>query len=138
MKKGNYIQEADKAQKAIRFMKQALDDGTPSSTIIVIDTHADTFSGFLQQTGGSSSGTSVQIGDILTSYLPNEFFVCTEEASKISRQVHPPVLTGDEREPWSDMTISSRGGWRCLVVASCGPAMLTATHYPFLQRLVKE
>ena len=118
------------------FIKKAMGNGQPANVIVVLDTHSDTFSGQLQATGGLTGvKTSLTLPDLLRTYVRD---VLLQEMAKASVQarsyntipeIRPGVL------PWADITPKVCGGWRIMVMVSCGSSVTQPIHWDYITQL---
>lgn len=118
------------------FIKKSISKCRPANLIIVLDTHSDTFSGQLQAAGGLTGVSStLTLPDLLRSYVGIDVLQEMAKASAFARsynrihEISPGVV------PWADITPKGRGGWRVLVMVSCGSAVRQQVHWDYITQL---
>jgi hypothetical protein len=139
MKKGGHGIVARHRDSHSKFIKKSLDEGRPANLVIVLDTHSDTFSGHLQATGGlTGPSTTLTLPDLVRSYVGDAVLQAMEEASAIARSYRlvPEISPGVA--PWADITPKARGGWRVMVMVSCGSSVKTAAHWEYITHLFRK
>lgn len=137
MKKGAQAYETKKLEPLVDFTEAAIQAGRPPNMIAIMDTHSDPLTGYLQHQGGVSGGQSTTVGDIVRSYITPPLLLAMERASKISRNHPPDGKTRNGNSPWKGMVAKSRGGWRGLIMVTCGPAIRSPAHFAAVQELVR-
>ncbi|KAG1887457.1 uncharacterized protein F5891DRAFT_1199920 [Suillus fuscotomentosus] len=138
MRGAAHLSESRKLSDGLKFMRSNVGRGFPPNTFIVVDTHSDEFTGMLQHTGGHTGGTNTTITEIIEAYLGTEFLKCMGEASDAARTDNSTFTTAKSTKPWCDLTSRARGGWRGLLLVSCGPAMRVSHHFESVLKLVKS
>jgi hypothetical protein len=120
----------------VDFIKKSMSDGRPANVIIVLDTHSDTFSGQLQATGGLTGvSTTLTLPDLVRTYVGDTVLQEMTRASAKARsynivhEVSPGVV------PWADITPKVRGGWRVMVMVSCGSSVRQPVHWDYITQL---
>ncbi|KAG2355384.1 hypothetical protein BDR07DRAFT_1381575 [Suillus spraguei] len=131
MRGGAQVYQSKKLAPGVEFMKRNIKSGFPPNTFIVVDTHSDEYTGMLQHTGGHTGGTSTTIVEILTAYLG-------ETSSDMARSDKTEIKTIDGSKPWCDLSPRARGGWRGLLMVSCGPAIRVSHHFHAVRALVEN
>lgn len=118
------------------FIHKHMKDGRLPNMIIVLDTHSDTFSGELQATGGlTGPSTTLTLPDLVRKYVGDPIL---EEMRKASASARSYTLIPEIRpgvEPWADITPKVRGGWRVMVMVSCGSAVRSPAHWNYINQL---
>lgn len=120
------------------FIKKSIDEGRPANLIMVLDTHSDTFSGQLQATGGlTGASTSLTLPALINMYVGDRILGDMCEASKIARSYNFIHEISLGFSPWADITPRVRGGWRVMVMVSCGSAVRQPNHWDYITQLFK-
>jgi hypothetical protein len=136
MKKGGEGVELKHRDRHMGFIHKSMTQGRPANLVIVLDTHSDTFSGQLQATGGlTGASTTLTLTDLLRTYVGDAVFKAMADASATARayalvpEISPGVV------PWADITPKVRGGWRVMVMVSCGSAVAQQIHWDYMTQL---
>jgi hypothetical protein len=138
MKKGGENVAGRNSQGHSDFIKKSIAEGRPANLIMVLDTHSDTFSGQLQTTGGLTGvGTSLTLPDLVRGYVGDRTLQEMMSASRVARS-YPVLEISPGVEPWADITPRARGGWRVMVMMSCGSAVRIPMHWEYLTQLLKK
>ena len=116
-----------------RLIERSIKSSLPANTIVVIDTHADTLTGGLQWAGGTASVRTAPVSDILREFCGTAFFERTKAAAETARKARAP-----DKQEWYTAAPFHRGGWRGLVLATCGPAMRQCDGFNDLKTLVER
>jgi hypothetical protein len=118
------------------FIRKFMNDGRPANIVIVLDTHSDTFSGQLQAAGGLTGVSStLTLPDLVRTYVGNATLQEMGKASVQARtyntihEIRPGVV------PWADITPKVRGGWRIMVMVSCGSSVRQPVHWDQITQL---
>lgn len=138
MKKGAETYETKKLGQHIDFIKEAIAAHKPPNMIVVMDTHSDSLTGYLQHQGGSTGAQSTSVGQIVDLYVTSPLLVAMQGASGIARSTSGDAKTPNGKSPWAGMTAKSRGGWRGLIMVTCGPAIRSPVHFESVRSLVKS
>ncbi|KAG1847025.1 hypothetical protein DFJ58DRAFT_843341 [Suillus subalutaceus] len=138
MRGSAHVSESRKLANGLEFMRGNISRGFPPNTFIIVDTHSDEFTGMLQHTGGHTGGTNTTITEIVEAYLGTDFLKCMGEASDAARSDDSTLTTAKSTKPWCDLTAKARGGWRGLLLVSCGPAIRVSHHFESVLQLVKS
>jgi hypothetical protein len=123
-----------KLSELLRFIENT---ETPN-LFILLDTHADSFSGFLQHTASSSGSQSASVEEILQAFITDDILKAMLTVSNKCRASITSLVTQNGEKPWTDVTPKARGGWRVLVLATCGPAMRQQSHFRVVQKVVSQ
>ncbi|KAK2464058.1 hypothetical protein APHAL10511_003928 [Amanita phalloides] len=133
MKKGEKPQ-SKKFQKQVEFIERHHEAGHTSNLIVVLDTHSDSFSGML------TAGNRLQwtIEQVANNYVGTTVLECMRDVSIVAREdeLELEVLPGVK--PWVGMARKERGGWRVLIMVSCGAAVREPLHWSFIVNLLNE
>ena len=120
----------------IDFINKSMSEGCPCNLIIVLDTHSDTFSGQLQATGGlTSAGTFLSLPDLVRGYVGEGTLRAMQEVSGFARGYNIVHEVSPGVKPWADITPKVRGGWRVMVMVSCGSAVKAPMHWEYISQL---
>jgi hypothetical protein len=138
MRGSAHVSESRKLADGLKFMRSNINRGFPPNTFIIVDTHSDEFTGMLQHTGGHAGGTNTTITEIVEAYLGTDFLKCMGESSDAARSDDSALATAKMTKPWCDLTAKARGGWRGLLLVSCGPAIRVSHHFDCVLKLVKR
>lgn len=139
MLKGGQSVAAKHTEGHVNFIRNSLEEDLPPNTIIVLDTHSDSFNGQLQTTGGLTGvGTTLTLPDLLRSYVGDEALNEMRRASEVARQYNIVPRISPELTPWADITPKARGGWRVMVMVSCGSAVRTPIHWEYINQLFTQ
>lgn len=110
--------------------------GQPPNMIIVLDTHSDTFSGHLQTAGGlTGPAISVPLPDLVRTYVGDEVLREMGFASDQARSYNTIQEMSPGVAPWADITPKVRGGWRVMVMVSCGSSVRQPVHWDYITQL---
>lgn len=111
----------------------------PPNMIVVVDTHADSFSGFLQHEGGeTTTNKSATVEDILIAYLGTPLLERMCSISTSARNDNRVAYVKKDTKPWSSAVCTVRGGWRILTLVTCGPAVKEVEHWQNIKGLVTK
>jgi hypothetical protein len=138
MKTNTVMTSPEKVSACMQFIKQGLSRGIPPNMAVVIDTHADHFSGFLQYGGGAMAPKAANVGELIETFTTKGVLELMAQASDMGRSSAPDLLLASGKEPWCDVSRSARGGWRGAILASCGPSVLSKHHFTFVSGLVSK
>ena len=116
-----------------RLIERSIKSSLPANTFVVIDTHADTLTGGLQWAGGSAGVRTAPVSDILLEFCGADFFERTKAAAETARKAREP-----DKQEWYTAAPFRRGGWRGLVLTTCGPAMRQRDGFNDLKMLVER
>jgi hypothetical protein len=121
------------------FLNNSIHSGRPANLIIVLDTHSNSFSGHLQAAGGLTGvSTSLTLPDLVKMYVGDFIFEEMPKASAISRSYDHIYQLSPGVAPWADITPKVRGGWRVLVMVSCGSAVKQLSHWDYITQLFRQ
>lgn len=119
------------------FIKKSIYEGRPANLIIVLDTHSDTFSGQLQTTGGLTGvRTTLTLPNLVRGYIGEGTLQAMRQASAIARSYHSILEISAGVRPWADITPKARGGWRVMVMFSCGSSVRIPMHWESITKLI--
>jgi len=121
----------------IAFVHESLHHGNPPNLLAMVNTHADGFRSILQPSGGCP-GESTNAGELIRTVIGMELLELMCGASQLARIPVLPLSLPLGGSAWCDISLSTQGGWRGLILASCGPAILSKHHFPQVVKLVKE
>ncbi|KAG1721315.1 uncharacterized protein EDB91DRAFT_1256570 [Suillus paluster] len=138
MRRNAHGHESRKLVPSIEFVQRNTKAGFPPNTFVIIDTHSDEYSGMLQHTGGHSGGTNTTITEITAAYLGAELLQSMGDASRAARHHKTEITTKSGKKPWCDLSAKTRGGWRGLIMMSCGPAIRVHHHFKSVVQLVND
>lgn len=122
----------------VQFIKDKTMGGMPPNMVVVIDTHSDSFSGYLQVGGGLTAPKAINVGEMIRDFVTQEVLQSMCSASTLARSQQTELRVASGKAPWCDVSMSTRGGWRGAIISSCGPSMLTKTHFFFVAKLVVD
>ncbi|KAG2741504.1 hypothetical protein P692DRAFT_20750781 [Suillus brevipes Sb2] len=83
-------------------------------------------------------GTNTTVTEIVEAYLGKDFLKCMGESSDAARNDNSAPTTAKTTKQWCDLTAKTRGGWRVLLLVSCGPAIRVSHHFECVLKLVKS
>jgi hypothetical protein len=139
MKKGGEATATKHMKTHLDFIRTYRGGSQPPNIVIVLDTHSDTFSGQLQAAGGLTGVSSTRtLPDLVRTYVGDpvlrEMANVSAEARSYNtiHEIRPGVL------PWADVTPKVRGGWRVLVMVSCGSAVRQPIHWDYITQLFSK
>jgi hypothetical protein len=139
MKKGGENVVLKHRQVHSDFIKKSISEGRPANLIVVVDTHSDTFSGQLQTTGGLTGvSTTLSLPDLVRGYVGDSTLQEMMQASALARSYNSGLEISPGVAPWADITPKARGGWRVMVLVSCGSAVRTAMHWEYITQLLTK
>jgi hypothetical protein len=137
--KGAESRTAKHTATHLDFIRKSIQEGRPTNLMIVLDTHSDTFSGQLQASGGLTGvSTTLPLSDLVRSYVGDDTLQEMVRASQVCRSYNfiPKISPGVA--PWADITPKVRGGWRVMVMVSCGSSVKIPTHWEYITHLFKK
>lgn len=120
-----------KMNLASKFIEHSMASKVPANTFIVVDTHADTLTGSLQWAGGVTAVRTAAMSELLVEFCGKAFLAKVKESATAAREFQPPENPG-----WYKDSPFFRGGWRGLLLATCGPAVRIHAGFDDLKRLV--
>jgi hypothetical protein len=121
------------------FVKNSIDEGRPANLIIVVDANSDTFSGQLEATGGlTGENTTLTLPDLVENYVGESILQETLKASTYARAYSTVHEISPGHAPWADITPRVRGGWRVMVMVSCGSAVRQRNHWKYITELFQS
>jgi hypothetical protein len=139
VKKGGENVALKHQQAHSNFINQSVQEGRPANLVMVLDTHSDAFTGQLQAAGGSTGVTiSLTLPDLVRGYVGDGTLQDMMNASGVARSHSFPVEISPGVAPWADITPKARGGWRVMVMVSCGSAVKIPAHWEYLTQLLRK
>ncbi|KAF9235310.1 hypothetical protein BU15DRAFT_64976 [Melanogaster broomeanus] len=81
----------------------------------------------------SKPGQHAAAPDLLNAFIGSAFLGAAKEVSQEALRQGPTNVT-----TWYNRSAHWRGGWRCLVLATCGPAMRVPHHFDSVKKLVSD
>ena len=139
MKKGGANLIVKNSHQHVNFVKKSIADGRPANLIVVLDTHSDTFTGQLQTTGGLTGvGSNLTLPDLVRSYVGDAILQEMMHASGVARSYHSFLEISPGVAPWADITPKARGGWRVMVMVSCGSSVRIPMHWDYIKQLFTQ
>lgn len=139
MRKGGEASTGRNEEKHIDFIDRSMSGGCPCNLIVVLDTHSDTFSGQLQTTGGlTTTGTFLTLPDLVKGYVGEGTLLAMKKASELARGYNTVHEISPGVKPWADITPKARGGWRIMVMESCGSSVRAPMHWEYISQLLKK
>lgn len=121
------------------FLNKAMRQGRPANLVVVLDTHADTFTGQLQTTGGLTGvATTLSLPDLVRTYVGDTILQEMAKASVVARSYNLVHEISPGVAPWADITPKVRGGWRVMVMAACGSAVRQPLHWEYITALFQQ
>jgi hypothetical protein len=132
-------QTAKGSTACMQFLTRMSNKAMPPNLVVVLDTHADGWSGFLQHAGITNPKVA-SIREVLDAHIPRGVLAHMKEASNNARSDKKIESLCELwlREPWAPIGSRVRGGWRILVVASCGTSVKQPVHWMELCALVDQ
>jgi hypothetical protein len=103
------------------------------NTFIMLNTHSDTETGFLQCSGGQQNPKYVMASKVVESFGGRDLYVVMRTTAEQALGAKLP-----KENDWYSNSAFSRGGWRGLLIATCLPAMQVEAIFKDLQGLVKQ
>ena len=138
MKKGAEGTVAKHRDGHSNFIKKSIRESRPPNLVIVLDTHSDTFSGQLQATGGLTGvSTTMTLPDLIKTYVGEGILQEMVEAWKLARSYNIIHEVSPGLAPWADITPKVRGGWRVMIMVSCGSAVKQPNHWEYITQLLR-
>ena len=105
----------------------------------MLDTHSDTFSSQLQATGGlTGAGTFLALPDLVRGYVGDDTLHEMQKASGVARGYHFVHEISPGVTPFADIMPKVRGGWRVMVMVSCGSSVRIPTHWNYISQLLTQ
>jgi hypothetical protein len=139
MRKGGESLTMRHKDQHIDFINKSMCDSRPCNLIVVLDTHSDTFSGQLQATGGLTGvGTFLSLPDLVRGYVGDGTLREMQKASEFARGYEVVHEISPGVTPWADITPKVRGGWRVMVMVSCGSSVRAPMHWEYISQLFTE
>jgi hypothetical protein len=123
----------------VDFIQKSMNQGRPANLIMVLDTHSDTFTGQLQTTGGLTGvGTNLTLPDLVRGYVGDDTLHKMMNASAAARSYNPFLEISPGVAPWATITPKARGGWRVMVMVSCGSSVRIPMHWEYITQLLTQ
>ena len=116
-----------------KFIQQSIACSVPTNTFVVIDTHTETETGNLQYGGGETRPEFAPASEVIRGYCGEALYKTMHTASVLAQQEK-----ASETSHWFKDSIRCRGGWRVLLLATCGQAVRTENSLIDLKRLVQR
>jgi hypothetical protein len=139
MKKGGEGAVSKNQDSHSDFIKKSMSEGRPPNLVIVLDTHSDTFSGQLQTTGGLTGvSTTLTLNDLVRGYVGESTLQEMMRVSEIARSYNLIHEISPGITPWADISPKVRGGWRVMVMVSCGSSVRIPMHWEYISQLFKK
>jgi hypothetical protein len=132
LQKGVHKKTVRDMQGPISFLRACQQARLPPNVFITMDTHA-TASGHIQFGGGVSQPLADTVKSILQHFLGREFFTETERSAALARS-----FENAPANEWYSTSPKERGGWRVLLLCTCGPAVRVNEHLAEMTTMVKE
>ena len=108
------------AEESVKFLRREREANRPPNTIILVDTHSDSYNGQLMSVKGK--GRFLTLSQLLSTWVAGEIRGEMSKSSTIARGWNKTVRLPNGKVPWTDLTPKTRGGWRVLVLLACGAA----------------
>lgn len=119
--------------KAVDFIHRSTQRNVPANVFVVMDTHSDTSTGFLQHAGGECSPVYGLPSDVVKRFLGQDLLGAMNNAANQALQAQPP-----QESEWYTTSQFSRGGWRGLLLATCSPTMQVEASFSDVRGLVVQ
>jgi len=119
--------------KAVEFIQRSVQSRAPANTFIVLDTHSDAETGFLQCSGGQRNPKYVMASEVVENFGGVDLPAAMRTAAEQALGAEPP-----KEVDWYSDSAFSRGGWRGLLLATCSPAMQVDASFKDLRGLVEQ
>lgn len=116
------------------FLDLSIKSNVPANTFVVLDTHSDSLTGGLQYAGGTTASQSAIASDVLDNFAGPSFLLKLRETAERARA--PGFNT--KSTGCYDTSPAYRGGWRGLLLSTCGPAMRVRNGFDDLLNLVRR
>lgn len=139
MMKGGESRVSKHAGSHLDFIRKSVHESRPANLVIVLDTHSDTFSGQLQAAGGlTGQSSTLTLPDLVRTYVGDSTLQEMLQVSLVARSYNliPEISPGVA--PWADITPKVRGGWRVMVMVSCGSAVRVPMHWEYITHLFQK
>ncbi|KAI9568141.1 hypothetical protein HD554DRAFT_2172539 [Boletus coccyginus] len=114
-----------------KFIDRSTQSTVPANTFFVVDTHSDTLTGGLQWAGGVTAPKMAPASELLSEFCGKPVLGAMMKAAEASRRFVPPENPG-----WYKDSPLYRGGWRGLLLATCGPAVRVPSGFKDLRGFV--
>ena len=139
MMKGALGRVSKNTNTQLDFIRRSTNEGRPSNLIIVLDTHSDTFTGQLQVSGGLTGvSTTLTLPDLVKGYVGVDTLEEMASASEAARNSSLVLEVSPGVTPWGNITPKVRGGWRVLIMVSCGSAVKIPMHWEYITHLFQK
>lgn len=122
-----------KMEGAFKFIERSIALGFPANTFVILDTHAETDTGSLQYGGGKTNPTFAPASEVVSKYCGGTLLKAAK-AANLCAETHGPT----KNPKWFNDSAYFRGGWRGLLLATCGPAVRTANGLMDVKRMVER
>ena len=119
--------------KAVDFIHRSTQPNVPANVFIMMDTHSDTSTGFLQHAGRECSPVYGLPSDIVKQFLGQDLLGAMNNVANQALQAQPP-----QESEWYTTSQFSRGGWRGLLLTTCSPTMQVEASFSNIQGLVVQ
>ena len=116
---------------ACKFIDHSTASQVPANVFIVVDMHSDTLTGSLQWAGGVTAVRTAPMSELLAEFCGAAFLDKAKDSAAAARGFQPPENPG-----WYKDSPFFRGGWRGLLLATCGPAVRIQAGFDDLKSLV--
>ena len=139
MMKGALGRVSKNTNTQLDFIRKSTNEGRPSNLIIILDTHSNTFTGQLQVAGGlTGESTTLTLPHLVKSYVVVETLQEMASASQAARSSSLVLEVSPGVTPWGNITPKVRGGWRVLIMVSCGSSVKIPMHWEYITQLFKK
>jgi hypothetical protein len=139
MRKGGEVLTTKHKDQHVDFINKSMLEGRPCNLIVVLDTHSNTFSGQLQASGGlTGAGTFMSLPDLVLGYVGDVTLKEMQKASEYARRYNLVLEVSPGVTPWADITPKVRGGWRVMVMVSCGSSVRAPMHWEYISQLFSK
>ncbi|KAH0833794.1 hypothetical protein J3R83DRAFT_10941 [Lanmaoa asiatica] len=133
LKKSGQVVAQKEMIEGWKFIQDSIERGMPANTFVVVDTHAETDTGRLQYGGGKTQPDFARTSEVIDGYC-GEVMLKTMEAANLSAQQH----SASEASHWFNDSVYFRGGWRVLLLATCGQTFRVENGLIDVKRLVER
>lgn len=123
----------EEIQAGSSFLESSVTSNVPANTFVVVDTHSNMQTGHLQYGGERTITQCALASEVLSEYCGQTFLGEMCDAASVARMAEPSTKSDE-----FNTSPSFRGGWRALVLTTCGAAIRIKHSFDDLFSLVQR
>ena len=134
----------EQMRKCAQHTQLSIDSEVPANIFFALDTHSECNTGQLQYAGGATAPVFSEVRSLLETFCGPAFFGALRAVAQaaVAKGQYPRVENKTPARmpdnPWYNAAPSFRGGWRGLLLSSCGPAVTHRDGFTNLMKLLQE